>query len=172
MAGWKVEVTGLRQIIEALAEVDKKAAKRITDAISKAAKDVVAEASYVTPHDNPISNWGQWSQNGRNLSYSGAAASAGFKSQRNNFRRRGVSAGIAWDVVQSNAGGNIYEVIGDGSRVTNSSGQNMVDSINARFGPNRKPRSLYAAYYAAVPEDLAEQISDQILDEARKAGLV
>lgn len=171
MAGWTVEVTGLREILDALAAVDKKAAKRITDAIAKAAKNVAAEASYLTPYDNPVSNWGQWSASGRDLSYSGAAASAGFKMQRSNFRRRGVSAGASWDVVQSNAGGNIYEVIGDGSRVSDSSGQNLVDNMNARFG-TRKPRSLFPAYYAGVPEDLAEQISDQILDEARKAGLV
>lgn len=171
MAGWKVEVTGLRQILDALAEVDKRAAKRITDAIAKAAKDVATEASYLTPASNPVSNWGQWSDRGRDVSYSGAAASAGFKMRRSNFRKRGVSAGASWDVVQSNAGGNIYEVIGDGSRVTTSSGQNLVDSINARFG-TRKPRSLFPAYYAGVPADLAEQISDQILDEARKAGLV
>jgi len=171
MAGWTVEISGLRQILDALAEVDKKAAKRITDAISKAAKNVAMEASYITPGDNPVSNWGQWSARGRDLGYSGAAASAGFKVTRNNFRRRGVSAGAGWDVIQSNAGGNIYEVIGDGSRVTSASGQNLVDSINARFG-ERKPRSLLPAYYAGIPADLAEQISEQILDEARRAGLV
>ncbi|MFM1964650.1 MAG: hypothetical protein RL134_375 [Actinomycetota bacterium] len=171
MAGWKVEVTGLRQILDALGEVDKSAVRRVTDAIARAAKDVAAEASYLTPHDNPVSNWGQWDARGRDLSYSGPAASSGFKMQRNNFRRRGVSAGAGWTVVQSNAGGNIYEVIGDGSRVTSPSGQNLVDSINARYG-TRKPRSLFPAYYAGVPEDLAERISDQILDEARKAGLV
>jgi len=171
MAGWTVEVTGLRQILTALAEVDKKAAKRVTDAIAKAAKDVATEASYLTPGSNPLSNWGSFSDRGRDVSYSGSAASSGFKMRRSNFRRRGVSAGASWDVLQTNAGGNLFEVVGDGSRVRTASGQNLVDVINSRFG-TRKPRSLFPAYYKGVPDDLAERIGAQILDEARKAGLV
>ena len=164
MAGWVVEVSGLKQVLNALAEVDKKAAKRVTDAIASAAKGVAAEASYRTPGSNPISNWGAWNQRGRDLSYSGSAAAGGMKVRRNGFRRRGVSAGASWDVVQTNAAGAIFELVGKGSTP-------FVEAISGRYR-GKNPRSLIPAYYAAMPESLADSIRDQILDEARKAGLV
>lgn len=171
MAGWKVEVTGLRELMNALEAVDKKAATVVKKRITDAGKSVAAQASYLTPGRNPVSNWGTFFDRGRDVSYDPSAAAGGFKVRRSNFRRRGVSAGIAWDVVQTNAGASMYEVIGDGSRVTTASGQNLVDSINARF-PGKSPRSLIPAYYAVMTDGLQDEIADQILTEARKAGLV
>lgn len=168
MAGWKVEVTGLRQVYDALAEVDKKAAREITKRITDAAKSVVTEASYISPGRNPISNWGTWfsSSGGRDLSFDPAAVSAGFKVRRNNFRRRGVSAGIAWDVYQTTPAGAIFELLGKGSTP-------FVESVSERFR-GKNPRTLIPAYYLAFnndPQGFADDIAQQILTEARKAGL-
>lgn len=171
MAGWKVEVSGLREIYDALGEMDKKAQRRINQAITDAGKKIAANAAALTP-DNPVSNWGAWTQagRGRDLSFQPAAVAAGFKVSRNNFRRRGVSAGIAWDVVQSNPGGNIFEVMGSGRRVSTRAGAHLVRTVSERF-PSRSPRNLFRAYYSVMTPELRDEIRDSIIEEARKAGL-
>lgn len=171
--GFRVEVTGFRQLYDALAEIDKKAARLVVREITKAGKAVATDASYRTPGTPPLSNMGTWNALGkagtRDLGYNPAAASAGFKVKRNNFRRRGISAGLGFDVVQTNAGASIFEVIGSGKRVRTASGAALVRNINARF-PGRNPRSLFPAYYAQM-DGVRDRLRDIILTEARKAGL-
>lgn len=170
--GWNVEVTNLKQLMTALEGIDKSAAKNIQKTITGVAKRVVVDASYLTPSNTPLSNWGKWkfSRDGRDLSFNASDVAAGFKVKKNNFRRRGVSAGIGFDVHQTNAAGAIFEVMGEGNRVTNDSGQNLVDVVNNRF-PRKQPRTLIAAYYQNMSDEVREGIRDQIVDEARKAGL-
>lgn len=166
MAGWKVEVTGLRELVNALQETDKAALRSLTKRITDAGKRVVAEASYIVPGTNPISGWGKWvdARTGRDLSYEPATVSASFKLRRNNYRRRGVSAGVSWDVYQTNAGGAIYELLGSGT-------SQFVDSVAGRY-TGKQPRALIPAYYSGFPESTRQEIADDILDAARRAGLV
>ena len=174
MAGTRyvVEVSGLRQILNALDETDKKASKEIQKRITTAAKSVALEAGYISPGSSPVSSWGTWwsSRDGRDLGFEPTRVARGFKVQRNNFRRRGVSAGAGWDVYQSDAGGNIFEVMGDGSRVTTRSGERLVQTINRRF-PAKQPRSLIPAYYRVVTPELKNEIRDAIIREAQRLGL-
>lgn len=173
MAGWKVEVTGLRQLLNALDEVDKKATVRIRSEINKVANAVkVNAAGQIT--QTPLSHWGAWidSDSGRDLGFSTAGVASGFKVARSNFRKRGVSRGYGVDVRQASPGGSIFEVIGDKSRTRGPQGDNFVDQVLAKVGNKRPPRSLLPAYYSAVTPDVQERIAAQILDEARKAGLV
>jgi hypothetical protein len=174
MAGeWKVEVTGLRQLYDALGEMDKAAQKEITKQITQAGKAVAAEASYKVPSANPLGNWGRWidSATGRDLGFDPGRVASSFKVRRNNFRRRGVNAGIAWQVYQTDPAGSIFEVIGDYSRVRGPQGVLFVSSFNTRF-PQRRPRSLFAAYYSVMRPELVQKIRDSIVDAGRKAGLV
>lgn len=167
MAGeWKVEVTGLRQLYDALGEMDKAAQKEITKQITQAGKAVAAEASYKVPSANPLGNWGRWTdaRTGRDLSFDPGMVASSFKVRRNNFRRRGVNAGIAWTVTQTSVAGSIWETMGTGS------GQ-FVSAVAQRF-PQRRPRSLFAAYYAVMRPELVQKIRDSIVDAGRKAGLV
>ena len=170
--GWKVEVTNLKQLNNALEGIDKSAAKRIQKTITDVAKRVVVDATYLSPSQNPLKNWGNWISlsNGRDLSFDSGDVARGFKVKKNNFRRKGVSAGLGFDVVQNNAAGAIFELMGDGSRVTTSGGRNLVDVVNNRF-PRKQPRTLIAAYYQNMSEEVRNGIRDQIVDEARKAGL-
>ena len=170
--GWKVEVTNLRQLTNALEGIDKSAAKRINKTITDVAKRVVVDASYLTPGGNPLSNWGRWisAKDGRDLSFNSGDVARGFKVKRNNFKRKGVAAGLGFDVVQNNAAGAIFELMGDGSRVTTSGGRNLIDVVNNRF-PRKQPRTLIAAYYQNMNDEVRDGIRDQIVDEARKAGL-
>lgn len=172
MAGWVVEVTGLRQVMDALTEVDKKAARAITKEITDAGKAVASSAAAMIS-GQPVSNWGSWteSRRSRDLSFDVGRVAAGFKVSKNNYRRRGVSAGIGWDVYQKDAAGAIFEVMGDGSRVTTKQGAHLVDTIVNRF-PGKPPRILTPAYYKGMPPDLQDKVRDQILAAAREAGLV
>ena len=175
MPRWTVEVTGLRQLMNALEATDKKAAKTVVSEITKAGRAVASEAGKASPTAFPVSNWGTWNATtargaSRDLGFDPAKVAKGFKVRRNNFRRRRVSAGIGWSVQQSNPGGSIFEVIGDGSRVTTSSGAALVAAINERF-PGRRPRSLFGAYYRVITPELRDRIRDTIIAEARKAGL-
>lgn len=170
MAGWKVEVTGLRQVYDALGEMDKAAQKALTKEITNAGKGVASAAAAMVM-DRPMSGWGPWTHKGRDLGFDVSAVASGFKLRRNNFRRRGVSAGIGWDVYQTNAGGNIFEVIGDKSRLSGwRSGEQFVNTVRERF-PGKQPRTLIPAYYAGFPEDTKDKIRDMIIDAARRAGL-
>ena len=173
LSGWKIEVTNLKQLTNALEVIDKSAAKSINKTIVNVAKRVVVDATYLMPSGNPISNWGQWrfSRDGRDLSFDSGAVAKAFRVQKNNFKRKGVSAGLGFDVVQTNAAGAIFELMGDGSRVTTERGVSMVNVINKRF-PRKQPRTLMAAYYQNMNDEVRDGIRDQILDEARKAGLV
>lgn len=172
---WKVEVTGLRQVMDALKEMDKKAYREITKVITSKAKDVQWAAATSVP-GNPVSGWGPWtdSGSGRDLGFSPSAVASGFKVQRNNYRRRGVSAGISWDVVQMDPAGAIFEVVGDFTRIRTDSGRRLVEKINDRFPmPKKGTRLLTRAYYKAIPDSqaLAEQIRDSIIESARANGL-
>ena len=166
-----VEVSGFRQIVDALDEVDKRAAQRIKKEITNAGKSVVSAAQREVI-GRPMSGWGIWTatRDGRDLGFEPTKVRANIRLRKNNFRRRGVSAGLGYDVYNMNPGGAIFEVVGDYSRVTTPSGRALVDYINRKY-TSPKPRILYSAYYAGMPANLREKIRDQILDEARKAGL-
>lgn len=173
---WVVEVTGLRQTLDALDSIDVEAGKRIVKEIKAAGKGVANEAKALIT-GRPISGWGPWietaSGKGRDLSFDPARVARGYSVRKNNFRRRGINAGAGWTVSNSNAGGNIFEVVGDKTRVTDPAGEHMVSAINRRFPqPSKGPRVLLPAYYKGIPENLSETIRDQIIAEARKAGLI
>ena len=172
--GFRVEVSGFREVFDALDKLDRKAARTVTREITKAGRRLADDAGRRVPTDPPVRNWGTYNAAGRNgtsrdLGFNPSAVKSGFKVRRNNFRRRGVSAGLGFDVVQSNAGGSMFEVVGSGRRVTTRSGAALVRTINARF-PGRQPRSLLPAYYATT-DGLSERIRDMILSEARRVGL-
>jgi hypothetical protein len=167
----RVEVTGLRQLINALDQIDKNAVKHIRKEITSAAKVVVASAQG-SVSDQPLSGWGTWGgKSGRDLGFDPGMVSKGIRIKSNRFRRGGVNRGFGYDVVNSNAAGAILEVIGDKSRVSSDKGAQFVDSITARYGMTR-PRILMPAYYAGMTPEVRERIRDAILDEARKAGIV
>lgn len=172
---WRVEVTGLRQVYDALQEMDKAALRVITKEITSAAKEAQFAAATMVP-GNPVSGWGPWtfSRDGRDLGFSPSEVASGFKVQKKNYRTRGVNRGIAWDVQQMNPAGAIFEVMGDESRVTTEAGRKMVQAIASRFPmPSKGSRILTRAYYRAIPNPVAfrERIAEMIVDAARRAGL-
>ena len=174
---YRITVSGLRQVIDALDETDKRAGKVIRKEITTAGKGVVTAAQQMVARQGPpLSGWGKWtfSRDGRNLGFDTPNVIANIKLRPNNFRRRGVSTGLGYDVYNLNAGGSIFEVMGDESRVGQTpydwQGEGFVRRIKARY-PGKSPRILLPAYYKGLPPDLKERIRDRILEEARRVGL-
>ena len=178
---WRVEVTGLRQVLDALEEMDKKAYNLITKEIRDKAKEVQWAAATSVP-GNPVSGWGPWTwaKNGRDLGFSPSVVASGFKSSKGNYRSKGVARGASWDVKQMDPAGAIFEVIGSESRVTDdpryrNQALNMVRTIASRFPmPAKGTRLLTKAYYKAIPDSQAfsEKIRGQIIASARGNGLI
>lgn len=171
-----MEVSGLRELINALEQTDKAAVRVIDKRIRKAGNEV-AKAAQRRVFGYPLSGWGKWieSTRGRDLSFEPSNVIRGIRLQKNNFRYRGVSHGVGFDVWNKTPGGAIFEVIGDESRVGqtdfNWQGQGFVRRIKARF-PGTSPRILLPSYYEGMPQNLKDEMRDQILSEARKAGLI
>lgn len=168
-----VHITRMRQVFNALEETDKAAYRILVKEITDAAKKVQWSAATSTP-DRPVSGWGPWNYRGRDLGFSPADVAAGFKVRKNNFRSYGVARGIGWDVVQSNPGGAVFEVVGDFSRVSTPSGAHLVQMINDRYGkPGKGTRILTKAYYKGLgdAEAFRERIAEMINEAARRAGL-
>lgn len=168
-----VHITRMRQVFNALEETDKAAYRILVKEITDAAKKVQWAAATSTP-DRPVSGWGPWNYRGRDLGFSPADVAAGFKVRKNNFRSYGVARGIGWDVVQSNPGGAVFEVVGDFSRVSTPSGAHLVQMINDRYGkPGKGTRILTKAYYKGLgdAEAFRERIAEMINEAARRAGL-
>ena len=178
VGGWRIEVTNLRQVIDALEEMDKKAVDVIKKQIRAKGNQVKRSAQDLTPN-NPISGWGPWtfSRDGRNLGWNQSTVARGFTVRQNNYKKKGVARGIGWDVIQMNAAGAIFEVIGDKSRIGRNDpytwqGEGFVDRIVDRYPRTKGPRTLVQAYYRNMTPEFREEIRDQIIAEARKAGLV
>lgn len=184
VGGWKIEVSNLRQVFDALDEMDKKAGNRVKKMITDKAKDVATSAKNLTPSDRPVSNWGPWlptrrtfkNDAGRDLSWERGAVIAGFKVKRSNYRRRGVSAGISWDVFQTNAAGAIFEVIGANNRHEDDSrpwlpGKYLVSAVADRFPRTKGPRTLVPAYYQNMTSGFKDEVRKAVIREAREAGL-
>lgn len=169
----RVELTNMRVVFNALQETDKAAYRILVKEITDAAKKVQWAAATSTP-DRPVSGWGPWNYRGRDLGFSPADVAAGFKVRKNNFKAYGIARGIGWDVVQTNPGGAVFEVVGDFSRVSTPSGAHLVQMINDRYGkPTKGTRILTKAYYKGLgdAEAFRERIAEMINEAARRAGL-
>ncbi len=180
MIRYTVDVTGLRQIYDALRDTDKAATRILEREITGAAKDVQWAAATSVP-GNPVSGWGpwRWSRDGRDIGFSPSQVAAGFKVRKSNYRSRGVNRGVSWSVQQMDAAGAIFEAMGDESRVTEEplyrqQALHMVRTVASRFPmPSKGSRILTRAYYKGIPDASAfrERIADMIVDAARRAGL-
>lgn len=165
----RFEVDGLAPLINRLEKFDKDVSKELKSEMRKGA-DVVARAAKSTVTGQPISGWGVWNHEGRDLGYNPSKVRSGFKVATNRFRRTGVTVAFGYDVVQANAGGSVFEVIGDHSRTTDARGDQFVDSVVGRSSARRKPRTLIPAYYEGI-EQARERITEAVREAERKVGL-
>lgn len=164
----RLEVDGLGPLINRFEKFHKDIGPTLKKEMRGGAA-IVQKAAQSTVSGFPISGWGNWNSGGRDLSYDPAAVRRGFKVATNRYRRRGVTTAFGYDVVQSNAGGSVFEVIGDKSRVTDERGAQFVDSVVGSRG-GKKPRTLIPAYYAGITQ-ARERIESALKSAMRKVGL-
>lgn len=165
----QIEVDGLAPFINRLEKFDKDVSKVLKKEMRAAADQVAKNARGRVRQ--PLSNWGRWvdSDSGRDLGFNAGAVAKGFRVQTNRYRRRGATTGFGYDVVQGNAAGNIFEVVGSKSRIRGAKGAQFVDSIVARFS-GTTPRTLIPAYYAEI-EGVHARIEEAIRNAEREVGL-
>ena len=120
----RVVVKNAKQTMQALKQFDPDAAKEINKRISKAAGTVVKSARGLMPSGQALTNWGAWSQGGRDLSYNDANRKV--RTTRANMRKRGEAVSNYIGIVNPTPGGAIFELAGR---------QNPADFfINAIYG--------------------------------------
>lgn len=164
----QVQVDGLAQFVNRLEKFDKDISKELKKEMRRGAAEV-QQAAKSTITGFPLSNWGNWNSNGRDLGYDPSKVRAGFRVKANRHRRGGATTAFGYDVIQSNAGGNIFEVVGDKSRTTGPGGVQFVDAINAKFG-QRRPRTLFQAYYKGI-NAARERMNAAVESAMRKVGM-
>lgn len=164
----KFEVEGLAPFINRLEKFDKDVSKELKEGM-KSGAGVVAKAAQSTVGGMPISGWGAWTNGSDDLGYRPPKVKSGFKVATNRYRRRGVTTAFGYDVVQANAGGAVFEVIGDKSRTTGARGDQFVDAVVAGR-PGKTPRTLVPAYYEGF-EQARARITAALKVAMRRVGM-
>lgn len=130
-------VTGVREAMAALKEVDKKLERDLRKRMGSAAKPLQAAAQAKIPSAAPMSNWTR----GR-YAYDGGAARGGVKVKVGGAARKNRWTWPLVTLTQSNAAGIIYDMAGRRSRGRSKSGVQFIANLN-RFG--RASRSMWPA---------------------------
>jgi len=168
----RVEVEGLGRLVNQLEKFSPEVSKVLKTELKQAATGVVKAARGLYPNDG-LSNWGMWTADGsrggqnaggRDLGYIGGMARRGVKVATNRYRRAGVTTAFGYDVVSSTPMGAIYELMG-------ATGAVMARNMNAKHPrpAGNKPRAIFPAYYAAMPQAL-EQIEAAIRKAEQEVG--
>lgn len=166
----RVEVDGLSGLVNQLEKFSPDVSKALKSELRKAAGKVASASKSLIP-DDALSNWGRWtdSDTGRDLSFLGHVIKTGVAPMTNRYRRGGVTLSFGYDVASKTPGGSIYEVAGPGTRTRGPAGDRFVVNLNRKRNGGPLPRSLYPAYYAAMPA-AQKQIEDAVRDAERKVG--
>lgn len=172
----RIKAEGIAPFINRLEKFDKDVSKELKKEMRRGADEVRQEAVRRVPN-NPLSSWGRWIQNGRDLSYDPGSVRKSYKTVTNRYRRLGVTAAFGYSTVTENAGAAIFEQIGAERAKGNTDWRSS--SQFRRYVANRhgvRPRVkggkrvLVPAYYAVIPR-VQERIQKAIREAERKVGL-
>jgi hypothetical protein len=172
----RVSTHGIAPFINRLEKFNKDVSKELKKEMRSGADMVRKEAVGRVPA-NPVSSWGRWTQNGRDLSYDQSAVRRSYKTVTNRYRRLGVTAAFGYSTVTESPAAAIFEQIGadraQGNTDWRSSAQFRRTIIN-RHGPRPRvkggKRILVPAYYAVIGQ-VNERITRAIRKAERKVGL-
>lgn len=172
----RMTVEGIAPFINRLEKFDKDVSKVLKKDMRRAA-DEVRKAAVKRVPNNPVSGWGRWRQNGRDLDYDVSRVKKSYKTVTNRYRRLGVTAAFGYSTVTENAAAAIFEQIGadtpQGNTSWFSSAQFRRTVVN-RHGQRPRvkggKRILFPAYYEAMPKARRE-IERAIRAAERKVGL-
>lgn len=144
--GWNFDMKGLAENINFLEKFNQDVSKTLKKEMRAGANEVAKAAKSLIPA-SAVSNWGAWtsSSDGRDLGFIGSWVKRGVAVETQRSRKSGVTVGFGYRVVNKTAAGAIYELAG--SKNSNALGR----GINKNKPVTRYPRTLFAAYYMAMP---------------------
>lgn len=144
--GWNFEMNGLAKNINFLEKFNEDVANTLKKEMRTGANEVAKASRSLIPA-SAVSNWGAWtsSSDGRDLGFIGSWVKRGVSVQTERTRKSGITVGFGYRVVNKTPAGAIYELAG--SRTKNALGR----GINKNKPVARYPRTLFAAYYMAMP---------------------
>jgi hypothetical protein len=161
----RVSVEGIGPFLSRLEKFDKQVGQALKKEMRKGAAEV-STAARKRLTGLPLSNWGAWNHNGRDLGYGQAKARGGIKPQISRYRKRNTTVAVAYEVGQKNPGGAVFE----GAGVGNSP---FVQNIVGRWGPRPSvrggKRTLLPGYYEGI-DPAQKRIEQAIRDAERKVG--
>ena len=161
--GWNFETKNLAQNITLLETFNKDVAKILKKEIKQGANEVAKASRRRIPKDG-LTNWGAWtySRDGRDLGFIGGWVKRGIVVETNRSRNRGATVAYGHRVVTRTAAGAIFELAGSAS-------ESPMALAIARENPTANyPRTLFAAYYEAMP--LALRKIEAAIEKAKKVG--
>jgi len=168
--GWDFDTKNIAQNIDFLEKFNKEVGKVLKKEIKQGANEVAKASRRRIPTEG-LSNWGQWTESGtrggressgRDLGFIGGWVKRGIIVETQRSRKRGVTVAYGHKVVTRTPAGSIFELAGSASEST------MAKNI-ARKHPVRKyPRTLFPAYYEAMPTALKK--IEAAIDKAKKLG--
>jgi hypothetical protein len=172
----RLETNGIAPFINRLEKFNKDVSKELKKDMKSGADMVRAKAVSMVP-SNPVSGWGRWIHNGRDLSYDQNRVRKSYKTETNRYRRQGITVGFGYSTVTENAAAAVFETVGADTAKGNTdwrSSQQFRRTIVNRHGVRPKvkggKRILVPAYYAVIPK-VNERIEKAIREAERKVGL-
>lgn len=143
----RVVVKNAKQTMQALKQFDPDAEKEIRQRITKAAGTVVKSARSLMPSGQALSNWGAWSQGGRDLSYRDAQRKV--RTTRANMRKRGQAVSNYIGIVNPTPGGAIFELAG-----RQNAAQYFLDSFYKKgYGTSHKTNTQRGGVFKAFDDN-------------------
>ena len=163
MSGWNFDTKNLAQNINFLETFNKDVAKILKKEIKQGANEVAKAARKRIPN-SALTNWGAWtySRDGRDLGFIGGWVKRGIVVETNRTRNRGATVAFGHRVVTRTAAGAIFELAGSKSQSP------MALAINKEHPTTNYPRTLFPAYYEAMPTALNK--IKAAIEKAKKLG--
>lgn len=148
--GFDFKIENLAQTIDFLERFNQDVAKVLKKEIKSGANEVAKASRSLIPHDG-LSNWGQWtsSRDGRDLGFIGAFVKRGIVVETGRTRKSGATVAFGYRVVSKSPAGAIYELAG-----SKNDNEGMGLAMNRKHPVRNYPRTLFPAYYAAMPKVL------------------
>lgn len=163
--GFNFTIENVAQTVDFLDRFNKDVAKVLKKEIKSGANEVAKVSRSLIPHDG-LRNWGQWtfSRDGRDLGFIGAFVKKGIATEQTRTRMSGVTVAFGYRVVSRTAAGAIYELAG-----SKNDKEGMGLAMGKKHPTNVYPRTLFPAYYAAMPKVL-KKVEAAIEKSTRMGG--
>lgn len=146
--GWDMKAYGLTENLTLLENFNKDVAKVLKKEMRAGANEVAKASRSLIPNSG-LTNWGTWtfSNDGRDLGFIGAWVRSKVKVETERTRMSGITVGFGYRVGNWSPAGAIYELAG-----SKNDSEGMGLAMDRKHPTNNYPRTLFPAYYKAMPK--------------------